>query len=199
MPGYGKMNIDNRPLIVLDLDNTLIFCSDSYFPESQMSTPHGYLSIRDGAIELIERAHKYFDLMVWSNSGPAYVDDILAMFWPTKIPLIDVFYSTNSRIKGFNGMGIPFFKDMKKISKKHPEYPMGRILGVDDLPQTYSQNYGNLITVKAFEGVQDRELFQLADYVEKISTKENFRKVEKRYWKQGVTEKKPAKFDEFSP
>lgn len=190
------MTSSERPLLVLDLDNTLIYCSDHYFPESQMSTCHGYLSVRNGVSDFIERAYKSYDLMVWSNSGPRYVDDILAMIWPSKIPMVDTFYSTNSRIKGENGMGIPFFKDMRKISKKHPQYPIERILGIDDLPKTYSQNYGNLVAVRAFTGTQDDELPRLSEFIEKISSKPNFRKIEKRHWRRSfeasATESSPS-------
>ncbi len=177
------MNTQKKPLLVLDLDNTLIYCHEKPYREAQLTTSHGHVSFRDGLIEFINAVSVDYDLMVWSNSGPEYVKDMLSLFWPKEIPLIDVFFSTDSRMKVSEGMGFPFFKDMKVICKRHPQYSTTRIVGIDDKPETYSANYGNLIAVRPFMGEPDNELQSLSVFLKDLSQKDNFRKVEKRYWR----------------
>jgi TFIIF-interacting CTD phosphatase-like protein len=177
------MNTQKKPLLVLDLDNTLIYCHEKPYREAQLTTPHGHVSFRDGLIEFIKEVSIDYDLLVWSNSGPEYVKDMLSLFWPNEVPLVDVFFSTDSRIKASEGMGFPFFKDMKAICKRHPEYNLSKIVGVDDKPETYSANYGNVIAVHPFTGEPDNELQQLSGFLKSLCKKENFRKIEKRYWR----------------
>jgi len=63
------------------------------------------------------------------------------------------------------------------------DFPIEKMLIVDDKPETASENYGNLIQIKPFYfDKNDTELLKLISYLEKIKDAENFRNIEKRGW-----------------
>lgn len=181
----------NRPLLVLDLDMTLIYCNDKPYREAVHSTPHGEVVVRDGVDDFLESQSANYDLMIWSANGVPYIKDMLDIFWPKHLKLIDIFDQSHTIIKGENGLGIPFYKDIKRVAKKHPNYPIERIVGVDDKPAVYSKCFGNLVAVSPFTGQPDTVLSRLGDYLTELSKKPNFREVEKRYWNKSPVKANP--------
>lgn len=177
------MNHSSRPLLVFDLDETLIHCQNKDFRESEHTTPHGFVAIRHGVEEMLDGLAEHYDFMIWSNSGRPYIDDMLKLFWPTQHSLIDIFTSAESIVIGVDGMGVPFLKETRKVANRHRQYRLDRILGVDDKPNVYQRNFGNLIAVSPFLGGYDEQLLQLTNFLIKIAGKDNLRKIEKRYWR----------------
>lgn len=183
----------SRPLIVFDLDETLLHCQEKDFREAEYTTEYGYVAIRNGVDEMLDGLAGQYDFMIWSNNGRPYIDAMLKLVWPERHALVDVFTSSESTIVGRDGMGIPFYKETRKVAKRHPEYDLNRILGIDDKPAVYSRNYGNLVCVSEFVGPFDQELVQLRTFLESIAGNDNLRKLEKRYWKSGI---KPDRHNE---
>ena len=179
------MSQNPKPLLVLDLDNTLVYCSEKPYREAQMTTVHGHLSVRDHLDTFLRATSSHYDLMVWSNGGLTYVKDTLEIVWPSDVPLKAIIPSSVSQPKVQSGYGIPFYKNMRKLLKLYPEYDLNRIVGVDDLAETYKNNYGNLVVVREFVGQADNDLLKLKDYLIALSALPNFRDVEKRYWRSG--------------
>lgn len=177
------MNLLPKPLLVLDLDETLIHCKSTPFREAQHSNNQGFVCVRDGLDEFLNKVNEHYDMMVWSNSGPEYVHTMLALIWPEDITLVDIFTSAESSRKIKEGLGFPFFKDVKTILKKHPGYSKNRILALDDKPEVWSRNYGNLVSVSPFHGQPDTELEKAAHYLSCIRDVPDLRALEKRYWK----------------
>jgi len=78
-----------------------------------------------------------------------------------------------------------FEKHLDKL--KRLNWPLERILIVDDSPEKSKQNYGTAIYPNPFEGEQnDDELKYLASYLEKLKDSSNVRKIEKRGWRHFV-------------
>jgi len=77
------------------------------------------------------------------------------------------------------------YYSLKKLSKvKNIGYDIDRILMIDDTPKKLSQNYGNYIRIRPFEGDQsDREFEQLGLYLESIADEPDLRSIEKRVWR----------------
>ena len=172
----------SKKLLVLDLDETLIHAQDKHFPYATHNTFHYYLAVRPGLESFLDAIHLYYDLMIWSNNGQEYIDEIMDSFWPKHLPLVDIFTSNESSIKYENGYGIPFFKEIKKIAKRHGEYSKNQILAIDDKPQVHKRNYGNLIAISPFHGKPDSALDLLSTYLLSIKDVENVRSIEKRGW-----------------
>jgi hypothetical protein len=155
----GIMNHSSRPLLVFDLDETLIHCQNKDFRESEHTTPHGFVAIRHGVEEMLDGLAEHYDFM------------------------IDIFTSAESIVIVVDGMGVPFLKETRKVANRHRQYRLDRILGVDDKPNVYQRNFGNLIAVSPFLGGYDEQLLQLTNFLIKIVGKDNLRKIEKRYWR----------------
>lgn len=75
-----------RPPIILDLDETLIFGADKieqYMFEGsdyffKMGSSGFHLKVRPGALTLLEFLQERFELWVYSNGKPEYVNKIVA-------------------------------------------------------------------------------------------------------------------------
>lgn len=85
-----------------------------------------------------------------------------------------------------------YIKDLKKVRKRG--FDLRRVLIADDLELNAQRNYGNAVYVREFNGeLDDDELLLLADYLEHLSDKPNFRTVEKRYWRSDVQKLRAAR------
>lgn len=177
------MNDLRKPLLVFDLDETLLHCQEQDFREAEVTTEYGYVAIRPGVSEMLDGLSGHYDFMIWSNNGRPYIDTMLQLFWPDRHGLIDVFTSSESSLLERQGMGVPHFKETRKVAKRHPQYHLDRILGVDDNAGVYRRNYGNLVSVTPFEGPYDEEMAKLQNFLASISGQDNLRKLEKRYWR----------------
>lgn len=173
----------NKPLLVFDLDETLMHCQDTDFRDAEYTTEYGFVAVRNGVDEMLDTLASHYDFMIWSNNGRAYINDILKLAWPERHSLIDVFTSAEATVVGVEGIGVPFFKETRKVAKRHPQYSLDRIIGIDDRPAVYRRNYGNLVAVSPFTGAYDEELLKLSGFLVQIANKDNFRKIEKRYWR----------------
>lgn len=176
-----------RPLLVFDLDETLLHCQEQDFRDAEYTTEFGFVAIRPGVDEMLDQLADYYDFMIWSNNGRPYIDKMLELAWPAQHKLLDIFTSSDSSVLARDGMGVPFFKETRKVAKRHPQYHLDRILGVDDNQGVYRRNYGNLVSVTPFTGPFNDELGRLAHYLDSIAGVENLRKLEKRYWRTSRT------------
>jgi len=172
-----------RPLLVFDLDETLLHCQEQDFRDAEYTTEFGFVALRPGIDEMLDQLAEHYDFMIWSNNGRPYIDKMLGLAWPEQHKLVDIFTSSDSGVLARDGMGVPFFKETRKVAKRHPQYHLDRILGVDDNQGVYRRNYGNLVSVTPFTGPFCDELERLSRYLEKIASVENLRKLEKRYWR----------------
>lgn len=173
----------SRPLLVFDLDETLLHCQEKDFIDAETTTRYGFVAIRPGVEQMLDGLAEHYDFMIWSNNGTPYIETMLGLFWPERHKLIDIFTSSDSGILGRDGMGVPHFKETRKVAKRHPKYQLDRILGIDDNVGVYKRNYGNLVSVAPFTGPFDDETSKLKDFLVSIAGTENMRKLEKRYWR----------------
>lgn len=172
-----------KRLIIFDLDDTLLHASRKPFDLAQLQTESFYIAVRPGITKMLERLSPHYDFVIWSNTDRASIDEKIADVWPKHIPLVDIFCDKNSSMRHKEGQGEHFFKEVWKVIKRHPQYTLGMVLGIEDKPETFARNYGNVIRVSPFSGTPDRELDDLTDYLLSIATHPNYRALEKRHWK----------------
>lgn len=176
---------DSRPLLILDLDETLIFGSSTKLSApSHYSIGPFFIYERPHLNEFIGSVKQYFDLAIWSSASHNYVLELANRIGnANRVNWIFVW----SRWKCIQRMDPEWFetnylKDLKKT--KRFGYPLDRTLIVDDSPTKVSRHYGNAIYPSRFEGqTDDDELLQLSIYLIKIHRESNFRKIEKRNWR----------------
>lgn len=171
-------------LIVLDLDETLIFANTQPLARPADFTVGPYhVYKRPYLAEFLTFVFKKFQVGVWTSSSRAYayavVDNImspharLAFLWSSE---------RCSRYWNLETDEIHAVKKLKKLERRG--YSMDSILAIDDSPEKHLFNDGNLLCVRSFVGdPRDDELRLLIPYLEQLRAVANLRTVEKRCWR----------------
>jgi RNA polymerase II subunit A small phosphatase-like protein len=175
------------PLLVLDLDECLIYGSESELDRAadfRVGPFHVYR--RPHLCEFLEGVAAWYQLAIWSSGTSDYVSEIARAICPRGLEWQFV-WARDRCIQRLDSetMAIYYLKDLKKVARLG--YPLERILFVDDSPEKLSRNYGNAVYVKPFFGAaDDAELPLLLQYLESIREVENFRTLEKRGWRAKI-------------
>jgi len=179
------MGTSDRILLILDLDETLVFAA-----EGDLERPPDF---RVGPYSVYRRPHldeflksccENFEIAVWSSSGADYLAEVLRSILPAGVSPVFV-WDRERCVRAFDPeqQGACFVKDFKKI--KRLGYDLDRVLIVDDTPQKAQRNYGNAIYVSPFYGdAKDDELLRLSRYLKSLCDSRNVRAIEKRGWKR---------------
>lgn len=173
-----------KPLLILDLDETLVFATKQGLP-----TPHDfkcfdYLIYQRPFVEsFISGCAEYFDLAVWTSSTEDYARCIVAELFADLH--LEFLWARERCTRRFD-LELQeqyWVKNLKKV--KSAGFKLERVLMVDDTPRKLERNYGNIVRVSEFTGdLSDRELVILLEYLVGMSHEKDFRKIEKRGWNQ---------------
>jgi TFIIF-interacting CTD phosphatase-like protein len=174
----------SKPLLILDLDETLIHGSETQLERSadfRVGPFHIYK--RPFLDQFLKSVSHLFDLAIWSSASATYVEGIALNLLPFVVEWKFV-WSRARCVSRFNHetFDTDFIKDLRKV--KRLGFELDRTLIIDDTPIKVSRNYGNAIYIKPFEGsIDDQELVILWRYLESLSGVTNFRSLEKRGWR----------------
>ncbi|AFM05174.1 TFIIF-interacting CTD phosphatase [Bernardetia litoralis DSM 6794] len=188
---------ETKTLLVLDIDETLIFGSAEKLDEPfDFRVFNYFIYQRPYLKEFFEKIKDHFLIALWSSADDEYVEEIAKKIIPKNIELEFIWARSRCSYKrNFNAVfddyqdyyafdisHYHFLKPLKKLKKKG--YKLERILIVDDTPHKSKDNYGNAIYPKEYKGDKnDNELLLLADYLLTLKDKTNVRRIEKRGWK----------------
>jgi RNA polymerase II subunit A small phosphatase-like protein len=180
------MRTDARILLILDLDETLIYAADSPldYPPLFISDPHSVYA-RPYATEFLLGMAKQFEMAVWSSAREDYVAEVVEHVFPKEISLRFVWSRKRCTLRyDLEKYEYPYhIKDLRKVRRLG--YDLRRVLMVDDTPQKLERHYGNAVYVRSFEGDRsDDELIHLGRYLSTLATVENVRTIEKRGWRK---------------
>lgn len=175
----------SRPLLILDIDETLI-----HGREEPLDRP---CEFRAGQYHIYERPHlsqfldvvsEQYDLACWSSATHDYLEIVVNTITNNLAePLLFVWdRSRCTRRTDFTLQEEYFLKDLQKIKKKG--FDLERVLILEDEPRKVNRHFGNAIFVRPYLGaLDDNELPKLASYLESIASISNFRDLEKRNWR----------------
>ena len=178
---------DPRPLLILDLDETLIFGTEESLPDQDPITKVGpyFIHARPHVREFIDSVKRDFRLAVWTAASASYAEKVTAALFDSNTPLEFTFTDERCTKRiNLESSEVTAIKDLKKVKRSRGE-DLAQVLVVDDRPEGLSRNYGNLIKVRPFNGdVSDSELLKLARYLKDLADQEidDFRRLEKRGW-----------------
>ncbi|WP_153559494.1 HAD family hydrolase [Roseimaritima sediminicola] len=175
---------ETKPLLILDLDETLVHAADSALeiPHDFKAGPY-FVYKRPFVDDFICTLATSFQLAVWSSSTADYIAAITAQIIPDHVSLRFAWSRTRC-IQRYHPewQGVYWVKDLKKV--KRLGYELSRILVVDDTPQKLERNYGNAVYVSSFDGdPADQELKLLAPYLMSLVDCNDYRTIEKRGWR----------------
>lgn len=176
---------DTRILLILDLDETLLFATDTPIGMEPVHRVFGYdIHWRPGLATFVQHVSRRFRLAVWTSSSGDYADAVCERIFP-EISRLEFIWARDRCTRKFDHeiQEAYYAKHLRKLMSYG--YELERVLVVDDSPEKHSRNYGNLIQVRSFEGdPNDDELVFLATYLEEFAVLPgDVRRPEKRGWR----------------
>ena len=172
------------PLLILDIDETLIYVAPARLERAPEFHVHGKPGYRRPHLDdFIRRAGSLFRLSVWSSATEDYLDEIIPRVFPSSVPLAFVWgrKRCTPRVDTRRGT-VTYLKDLGQARRRGRD--LRRVLVVDDSPEKLVRSYGNAIYVSPFEGaLDDAELPALADYLKTLVNVDDVRRIEKRGWR----------------
>ena len=176
----------DRPLLVLDLDETLIHSSKRPLYQKHSFKVFSYFVYeRPELKEFLLKMSKIYSIGIWSAAADIYVKKVVENILPNS--LIPDFVWGRSKcdfIGGFNKENnSDYLKNLHTLKKYG--YSLQKILIVDDTPRVCLKNLANAIFPKAYYGeIYDQELQSLSMYLEMISLENDFTISEKKNWRK---------------
>ncbi|MFZ6733729.1 HAD family hydrolase [Undibacterium sp. Ji42W] len=158
------MNSDKqRPLIVFDLDETLVHAStaDLGHPATLTLTPY-FVYQRPFLAEMLEQLAPNDDLAVWSSSRE-YVDAIVAQVFGARYPL-KFAWSVERCVQrvDIKNNSYVYIKDLRKIQGQG--YTLDQVSIVDDSPEKIVRQPRNHVVIIPYLGDQnDRALIDIVE------------------------------------
>lgn len=176
-----------RKLLILDLDETLIYATEEKSErEADFIIGRYFVYKRPFLESFLECCFENFDVAVWTAATKSYAEDILKTILMENQNL--QFLWTRERCTfTFDAEEREHFysKRMHKICRRG--YKLESVIVVDDSPKVWQSSYGNLVGVTKFEGNEsDDELKSLAIYLIKLKSVGNIRLIEKRNWRNRI-------------
>jgi TFIIF-interacting CTD phosphatase-like protein len=174
----------NRPLLILDLDETLVFSVEEPLNRPADFTFGPYHSYKRPHVDaFLSAAFEWFDVAVWTSSGADYARHVVDAVFDRRAPELKFCWSRERCTRRFNPetwQEDPL-KDLRKV--KRAGYALAQVLIIDDSPEKLSRNYGNHLGVAPFQGdPADVVLRRILPFLEWIRGQQNFRAIEKRGW-----------------
>lgn len=174
-----------RPLLILDLDETLIHGSEESLGRAcDLRFDRFYVYFRPGLETFLNVIASNYELAVWSSATSGYVEEIVRALPAGPLDLRFV-WSRDRCTRRFDPTlhDEYFLKDLKKV--KRLGFDLARVLILEDEPRKVWRHYGNAIYLRPYLGAEaDDELPRLALYLEKIVDETDFRVMEKRFWRE---------------
>jgi TFIIF-interacting CTD phosphatase-like protein len=173
----------SQPLLILDLDETLIYATKSPLDRPGDFTVGPFVVYRRPFLsEFLDRIASHFELAVWTSAGSEYAAEIAAQVFSDYT--LRFLWSAARCTQRTNHETFERYtvKDLRKVTRLG--FSLERMLMIDDSPEKLERNYGNHIWVQPFEGdLTDSELPRLAAYLSSIRDVPNYRSFEKRHWR----------------
>jgi CTD nuclear envelope phosphatase 1 len=178
-----KIELKKRKLLILDLDNTLIFTNtnneekkeDFQIIFDEKCYFYGYK--RPYLDKFIDYIIQYFDIAVWSAGNEYYVNSIIdSIFGDRKYLLQFVYYKTHCHKSEHNGNEI-FVKYINKSDSSLlsgsainiQTHSLDNIIILDDNYHAISKNLDNAIRIKSWHGDKnDDKLLECIDILNKL-------------------------------
>jgi RNA polymerase II subunit A small phosphatase-like protein len=175
-----------RKLLLLDLDETLVFVTEKPLdrpPDFEVFPYHVYL--RPYLTEFVAGVLTEFDVALWSAAGERYVREISDRIFPAGALKFVWSAKRCTLTKDWKNGGYQTRKHLKKVKARG--YPFESILAVDDKPTNFARSFGNVVAVQPFNGNEgDDELRHLLNFLLSIKDVPDVRVIEKRNWRNQV-------------
>lgn len=188
---------DDRILLILDLDETLVHASEvplGRAADFRVGPYHVYR--RPHLDEFLDICARDFQVAVWSSASDNYAEAVVReIFPPERLPL---FVWGRSRatlrrvLRPEDALLDPwdhrhYRKPLAKLRRLG--WRLERVLIVDDTRAKCAGNYGNAVYPSPYEGAtDDDELKWLGRYLPSLRDVADVRRIEKRRWRERIAD-----------
>eukprot|EP00638_Chattonella_subsalsa_P021876 CAMPEP_0117883170 /NCGR_PEP_ID=MMETSP0950-20121206/17941_1 /TAXON_ID=44440 /ORGANISM="Chattonella subsalsa, Strain CCMP2191" /LENGTH=348 /DNA_ID=CAMNT_0005738927 /DNA_START=208 /DNA_END=1254 /DNA_ORIENTATION=+ len=162
-----------KPTLVLDLDETLVHSSFKVLPHTDYIIPVSidnqtyrvYVCKRPGVHDFLIRMAKSYEIIIYTASLSKYADPLLDLLDTTKIIRGRLFREHCTQVRG------NYVKDLGRLNRD-----IKQTLIIDNSANSFSLHPRSGIQCTSFiEDLGDRELEELAEFLESIKHEEDFR------------------------
>lgn len=181
------MKNSERKLLILDLDETLIYATEEKSErEADFIVGQYFVYKRPFLDGFLEFCFENFDVAVWTTSTGSYAGEILKTILK-KDQTLKFLWTRRRCTIAFEEEEREHFYVKKMYKLRRRGQRLESVIVVDDSPNVWKCSYGNLVRVDKFVGDEaDDELKVLPVYLEKLKSVENVRSVEKRNWRNRI-------------
>jgi TFIIF-interacting CTD phosphatase-like protein len=152
-------------LIVLDIDETLVYTTDKPLPREPHYTFSEYSIYRRPYLaEFLAFCFERFDVGVWSSASERYVSFVASQIFERDSGLKFVWSEKNCITES---SGQSQIKDLRKLRRFG--YLVDEIRAIDDTPEKYKRQLPNLIKIEPFRGnFEDNCLLKIRSHLESL-------------------------------
>ncbi len=172
-----------RPLLILDIDETLVYATDDVIDSFDFKVGPYHVRKRPHVDLFLETVRSWYDLAVWTSASSRYAATLVPkLFGGANLRFV---WSGERCVRRMdrNGDSLIGIKDLNKVKRAY-KLNLDRVVMVDDTPEKLSRHYGNHIRVQEWTGdSNDEELAQLLPFLDWLREQSNFRTIEKRGWR----------------
>lgn len=181
------MQNSERKLLILDLDETLIYATEEKLEREADFIVGQYFVYKRPFVESFLRfCFENFDVAVWTTATKSYAEEIFKNLLKENEVLQFLWTRERCTYEFDEELREPIL--VKKLAKvRRRNCKLESVIVVDDSPNVWKSSYGNLVCVSKFKGDErDDELKLLPIYLEKLLNVSNVRKIEKRNWRNKI-------------
>jgi len=174
---------DARPLLVLDIDQTLLFAATSPLTQPcDYRAERTWIYKRPYVDAFLHFCMLHFQIAVWTSARASYAEEIFSQVF-NYLSLIFIHSERHClEKKDINGQLVSL-KPLQKTCKYG--FTLNRVLVIDDSKEKHSLNPDNLILISPYNAlVEDNELRLLKNYLNTIKHQTNFLNINKQNWHQ---------------
>ena len=181
------MNETNRKLLILDLDETLVYSRTTRLDRKEdFKVDRYYVYKRPSLNNFLKFCFKNFFVSVWTSSSSDYASLIVKNIFtdPSKLKFVWNRERCTQRYS-LDWGNYYWIKNLKKV--KRIGFDLNSVIMIDDSPKKLEKNYGNHIIINPYYGtIGDNELEFLEKYLITLKNVSNVREIEKRDWKASI-------------
>lgn len=197
--------IVNKKILVLDLDETLIYATEDNnnverelydfkieFPvEMYTKATVYYVYKRPYFDQFIKQVAIMYRLVIWTAAEKEYAQPVIQQLFSTTNIKPEFIFHAYHCTRRYNNMNYEMdtgdrcmtVKNLRKVKTKF-KIPLSRILIVDDMARNCVDNYGNAIIIPGYTGKsKDTALLDLITYLKYLSNVPDVRTINKTNWR----------------
>ena len=172
-----------QPLLVLDIDETLLFAATSPLPRAcDYKAQRTWIYKRPHVDPFLRFCATHFETAVWTGARRSYTDEILRYVFSDFRPAFVLCEQHCINMSPIDRRHIAI-KPLSNLSRLG--YSLDRILAVDDTPENHCLNPENLIHIPPYRAAGECHALPLLQrYLEHIKDQAQLNTIDHRCWPQ---------------